>query len=472
MAKIVVTGGGLIGLSTAMLLADDGHEVTVLERDPAGPPAVADEAWTEWERRGVNQFRMIHFFLPRFRLVMEKELPRVIEAFDAAGALRLNPLKDAPPELTGGFRDGDEIFEAVTARRPVGETVVATLAESTPGVTVRRGVAVVGLITGTPVTPGVPNVTGVLTESGEEISADLVVDATGRRSPLPTWLADAGARPPDEELDDCGFIYYGRHFRSADGSVPFALGGLLQHYDSVSMLTLPADNGTWGVGVITSAKDPTLRALRDVDTWTRVVRSYPLIAHWLDGSPIDEQVAVMAKIEDRHRDFVVDGTPVVTGLVAVGDSWACTNPSVGRGISIGVLHAVALRDLVRSHDLNDPLGVAKEWHDITIATVEPFFRSTLAFDRHRLAEIDAQIAGVPYEPDDPGWKLGQRLQAGVGADPELLRGFLKIATLNATPEEVFADNGMIERALRVGGPLEDTPAPGPNRAELLAAVAG
>src|SRR5262249_31926461 len=126
----------------------------------------------------------------------------------------------------------------------------------------------------------------------------------------------------------------------------------------------------------------------------------------------------------------------------------------------------------RTHDLNDPLGFAKEWHDVTNATVEPYFRSTLEFDRHRLAEIDAQIAGVPYEPDDPGWKLGRRLQAGGGADPYLLRGLLQIASLIATPEEVFAENGMIERALRVGGPLEDTPAPGPSRAELLATVAG
>ena len=41
MAEILVLGAGLDGLSTAMLLARDGHQVTVLERDPAEPPPAA-----------------------------------------------------------------------------------------------------------------------------------------------------------------------------------------------------------------------------------------------------------------------------------------------------------------------------------------------------------------------------------------------------------------------------------------------
>src|SRR5579862_8794207 len=44
MAEIVVTGGGVGGLAAAMLLAEDGHDVTLLERDAAEPPGPA-EAW-------------------------------------------------------------------------------------------------------------------------------------------------------------------------------------------------------------------------------------------------------------------------------------------------------------------------------------------------------------------------------------------------------------------------------------------
>ena len=72
------------------------------------------------------------------------------------------------------------------------EAVTARVAEETPGLTVRRGAAVRGVLTGAPAHDGVPHVTGVELEDGERIDADLVVDATGRRSPLARWIADAG----------------------------------------------------------------------------------------------------------------------------------------------------------------------------------------------------------------------------------------------------------------------------------------
>jgi flavin-dependent dehydrogenase len=467
MAEVVIIGGGLTGQAAAMLLAADGHRVTVLERDPAPPAACAAEAWDSWERRGVNQFRMLHYFLPRYREVIEGELPAVAAELDADGALRMNPFEGMPVEMSGGLRDDDARFAVLTGRRPVVEAAVGRVTARTPAVEMRRGVAVQGLLTGDEQVDGVPHVVGVVTEAGEEVRGDLVVDAGGRRSALPRLLADIGARPPVEELDDCGFVYYGRYFRSADGSVPPAFGPGLMPYDSVSVLTLPADNGTWGVGLVTRAGDAALRAARDPDVWTRVIASYPLVAHWLDGEPITD-VEVMAKIEDRHRTFVVDGVPVATGVVALGDSWACTNPSVGRGASIGVLHARELRDTLRRIAPGDALGFASAWYEATTEAVEPYFRDTLTFDRHRLAEIDAQIAGVPYETDDPAWLLGQALANAARKDPELLRGYLEIVSLLARGVDVLARPGVAERALELGAAGE--PFPGPTRAELLALV--
>ena len=38
MPKIIVLGAGVCGLAAAMLLARDGHEVTVMEQDSAAAP--------------------------------------------------------------------------------------------------------------------------------------------------------------------------------------------------------------------------------------------------------------------------------------------------------------------------------------------------------------------------------------------------------------------------------------------------
>lgn len=467
MARVVMVGGGVVGLCGALMLGRDGHQVTVLERDSA-PPTDPEAAWNGWERRGVNQFRMLHYFAPRFNGVMEANAPEVVRALEDAGALRSNPFREIPAEITGGFRESDAVYDAVTARRPIAEAAIARVVDANENVTVQRGVAVDALITGDSTGDGIPHVIGVRTEAGDELLADIVIDAGGRRSSLPKLLNAIGARAPIEEQEDCGFVYYGRHFRSGDGSVPAMFGPLLMPYESLSVLTLPADNGTWGVGLVVSAKDAALRGLKDVDTWTRTVKGYPLAAHWLDGEPIDDGVAIMAKIEDRHRTFVIDGKPVATGVLALADSWACTNPSVGRGISIGVIHAAALRALL--HDApSDPVELARAWYDATMETVEPWYRGTLAFDQGRLAQIHAEMDAKVFEPE-PEYEMTMALQAATSKDPEMLRTFLDIAGVIRSPAEVFAGPGVFEKVIELGSGWRDEALPGLSREELLATV--
>src|SRR5258708_39957949 len=95
--------------------------------------------------------------------------------------------------------------------------------------------------------------------------------------------------------------------------------------------------------------------LRDSKHWTALVAACPFHAHWLDGEPITD-VLSMGGIIDRYRRFVVDGVPVATGIVRVGDSWACTNPSLGRGITTGLMHALGTVEGLRQH-LDNPLAL-------------------------------------------------------------------------------------------------------------------
>jgi len=202
--------------------------------------------------------------------------------------------------------------------------------------------------------------------------------------------------------------------------------------------------------------------------WESVFQSFPLVAHWLEGEPLDENVLVMAKIEDRQRSFVADHQPLAPGVLALADSWACTNPSLGRGISIGMIHSLALRDLLRNPP-DDPVAVARTWDKVTTEAVEPYVNGTMNYDESRLAEVDAQINGVDYQPNEE-YELTRALIAAAGKDPEMLRAFIDLATVMAAPSEVLGRPEVRDRAKELGGNWRDEPLPGLSREELLAVV--
>jgi 2-polyprenyl-6-methoxyphenol hydroxylase-like FAD-dependent oxidoreductase len=472
MAEVLVVGGGVVGLGLGMMLARDAHSVTILERDAQPAPEDPEEAWDSWERKGVNQFRLPHLFLCGYRGILEQELPDAAAAIARDGAVHFNPVQDAPEFLTGPARHGDGRYEMLSGRRAVVERAVASVADGTPGLAVRRGVAVAGLVGGAEVVAGIPHVVGVRTTGGEELQADLVIDCGGRRSALPDWLAALGARRPVDEVEDSGFIYLGRHFRSRDGQLPAALGPALQPYGSISVLLLPADNGSWAVTLVARSGDRALLGLKDPTRWERVVRALPTAAHWLDGDPIEDHVVTMAKIEDRHRDLRPDGIPVATGVVAVADAWACTNPSVGRGASIGMLHAQALRDTLRQTGADDPAAFSAAFASATEATVEPWYRNTLSFDRHRLAEMAALAEGASYDPGDPEYETTSALALASQRDPDVFRAFIDIVGVLDLPEVALARPGVFDKIIELGAAWRDEPAFGPDRAELVALATG
>ncbi len=117
-----------------MLLAGDGHRVTVFERDADRPPEDPGAAWDAWPRRGVAQFRQLFYLLPRFRELAERELPAVIAALEGV-ALRHHPMAD----VTATPDERDAGLVALTGRRPIVEAAVATVAEASARIDVPVG---------------------------------------------------------------------------------------------------------------------------------------------------------------------------------------------------------------------------------------------------------------------------------------------------------------------------------------------
>ena len=67
--RVLVLGSGPTGLLTGASLAERGHEVTSVDRDP-GPAADGT-----WRRRGVMQFEHAHGFRPQVAEVLQRRWP-------------------------------------------------------------------------------------------------------------------------------------------------------------------------------------------------------------------------------------------------------------------------------------------------------------------------------------------------------------------------------------------------------------
>ena len=241
-------------------------------------------------------------------------------------------------------------------------------------------------------------------------------------------------RAPSEARAPAGLVYWSREFRTPDGRTPTGLGPALSHHPGLSVLTLPGDNGTFSVALATRTDDLAARSLRHVPEWERVARM-SAAAPWLERGEPSSDVVPIAGIEDVVRSYVVDGRPVVTGLVAVGDSAVATNPSLGRGASIGLMHATVLRDVLNA----EPREVELELAAASAERVQPWVDATTWFDQHRLAEMGAEVRGEDYRTDDPGWAMSVALRRGAATDPVLARASSRIGGLLALPPDVLAD---------------------------------
>lgn len=271
MARVAVIGGGISGLGTALMLGRRGHTVTLFEQDARQAGEDLNRDFFHWARPRIPQAVQPHSLLAPVRTVLRTETPdaREYHEFDWFG--------EHPPH-----RAGDEDLVTLRTRRIVLEAALAVAVRREPTVEVRRGRRVRALTFGE---DRPARVTGVQVGAATH-QADLVVDAAGRRSPVPSWLIAAGCRPPVVDSHRTGIAYLCRWYRLRAGgprdpgrmktgsSAPFALAGVF-----------PSDNDTFAVHLVLSTGDPTRSALTDPAVFEAAARRFPATAAWLDLAP-------------------------------------------------------------------------------------------------------------------------------------------------------------------------------------------
>ena len=75
--KILVIGAGIAGLCTALALGPTGKSLTLIERDGPPPEGSPDEAFHDWNRRGVGHLRQSHAFLARLNTIIKTDHPHL-----------------------------------------------------------------------------------------------------------------------------------------------------------------------------------------------------------------------------------------------------------------------------------------------------------------------------------------------------------------------------------------------------------
>src|SRR5262245_65944212 len=184
---VIVVGGGIGGLGSALALARAGHRVTLLERDPVPKATDPAEAF-EVERRGAPQSHQTHGFLARIQVLLRDRFPDVMSDLLARGCTTMSSTANL-----GEPRPGDEDLAVLIVRRTTLDWVLRQAVLAQPGVAFRSDVAVTGLIADPAnAAGGPPAVRGGRLRGGSVRGADLVVGAGGRRARVPAWPADGG----------------------------------------------------------------------------------------------------------------------------------------------------------------------------------------------------------------------------------------------------------------------------------------
>lgn len=344
----VVIGSSIAGLTAARALANFMDRVTVVERDrlPRGPG----------RRRGVPQARHTHSLTTAAHQGLEQLFPGIRRDLTRAGAVHVRIPEDTlllgPAGWLPRFDSG---LSMLSAGRDLVDAAIRDRLRADPRVTFLQEHEVVALEPGPEDT-----VTGVWARGRDRrapdgwtprrlISAEFVVDASGRGSRAPQWLAELGYEPPAESVADARTAYATTLYAPPVGHVADwkSLMFMASSADPRQGMLHPVEGGRWSVSLSTGdgTSPPTdhEELLRAAGT----LRS-PLLHDLIETATPLGPVYCCRRTESRWRHYEkLRRWP--DQFLVVGDALAALDPGHGHGMTLAVECALVLDHMLTAH---------------------------------------------------------------------------------------------------------------------------
>lgn len=463
----VVIGGGIAGLLTAQVLAAHADRVTIVERDRL--PATAKP------RSGVPQGGHIHVLLAGGQLALETLLPGIVPELREHGAPEVGMPSDMVQWQSGAwYRRTPATAHLLTASRPLLEWLVRRRVLADSRIATVQGTEVVGLLGDAFRTTGVllrergagarrPENTGVGGDAGVKgregvvtraLTADLVVDASGRGSRAPDWLAAVGAEPAREETLDSGLAYASRVYRPGrDEDTTDTIGYFIVPNPGqvCGAVALPMEDGRYLVTFsgVRGSEPPS-----NEEEFAEFARKlpHPFLYEWLKRAEPDSPVRGYRNTANVRRRYDRPGRRPA-GFLVTGDALCAFNPVYGQGMTVAAKNAVALREALTDRRRTPTTRRVQQ---------ALFTSSRQAWDIS--AGADREMPGVVGDAvrtraaDRPAsWYLA-RVQQRAGGDPVVGTPFRSALHLSAPLSVLFAPR--VVRAV-LFEPVRHTPAEPP-----------
>ncbi len=353
----VVIGSSIAGLTAARVLVDHFERVTIVDRDrlPETPE----------HRRGVPQTRHAHTLPLRAQEMLEQQFPGLAEELISNGAIAINGGSEMAFFIAGKWHEVRHHSSVVSlaSSRPLLDSTIYRRLRAHPRVSVMQEQEVIGLETDR----DRERVTGVRLRSRQGIfrkestlAADLVLDASGRMSHAPDWLADLGFAAPRQSTVNAFAGYASRIYRRPAGFKAAWKTLYIRPtppHGSRGALLIPIEGDRWHVTLIGMAGDYPPTGEADFLEFARSLPTPQLYEAIKRAEPLNKPSGYRWT---QNRVNHYDKLPrYLEGFLVAGDAAYILNPVYAQGITAALLGSGALaRSLEAQRSQGDLLGLA------------------------------------------------------------------------------------------------------------------